>query len=87
MRANGVFMNVSCPTWSFPQLNPLSMIMNQVVVCGSASGAPEHFKEMFAFADKNNIKPWIQNYKMKDINKAFEDFEAGKARFRIVLEN
>jgi D-arabinose 1-dehydrogenase-like Zn-dependent alcohol dehydrogenase len=80
-------MNVSCPTWNFPELNPLAAIQRQVVISGSASGAPAHFKDMFDFADTHNIKPWIQMYKMKDINKAIEDFEAGKARFRIVLEN
>lgn len=42
---------------------------------------------MLLFAIEKNIKPWIQKYKMSDVNKAIEDFKAGKPRFRFVLEN
>jgi D-arabinose 1-dehydrogenase-like Zn-dependent alcohol dehydrogenase len=55
MKANVVFINVNAPTWKFPELDPLALLMNQVVVCGSAAGAPHHFEEMFAFAVENNV--------------------------------
>lgn len=42
---------------------------------------------MLLFAIEKNIKPWIQKHKMSDVNKAIEDFKAGKPRFRFVLEN
>ncbi|KAI9486096.1 MAG: chaperonin 10-like protein [Benjaminiella poitrasii] len=87
LRPNGRFINVSAPDWDFPAISPLLMIMNQVSIEGSAIGSPEEIRDMLDFADKHNVRPWIQKYPMKDVNKALEDFRAGKPRFRFVLEN
>jgi D-arabinose 1-dehydrogenase-like Zn-dependent alcohol dehydrogenase len=38
-------------------------------------------------AAEKKIKPWIQKRPMKDANSAIVDMEAGKARYRYVLEN
>lgn len=80
-------MNVSAPDWNFPELSPLEMIMHQVSVSGSAAGSPKDMEKMINFAAEKKIKPWITKYKMSEVNKAFEDFRAGKPRFRFVLEN
>lgn len=87
LKVNGKFMNVSAPDWNFPELNPLEMIMHQVSVSGSAAGSPKDMEKMINFAAEKKIKPWITKYKMSEVNKAFEDFRAGKPRFRFVLEN
>lgn len=80
-------MNVSAPEWNFPEINPLQLLMNQVVITGTAAGSPGMMQDMLNFAAEKKIKPWIKTYKMVDVNKALDDFRAGKPRFRFVLEN
>ncbi|XAO26409.1 hypothetical protein I312_105246 [Cryptococcus bacillisporus CA1280] len=43
--------------------------------------------EMFEFAVKHNIKPWIQKWNFDDINKALPSFQKGDPRYRFVLVN
>lgn len=42
---------------------------------------------MLQLAVDKNVKPWIQKRSMKEANQAVVDMEAGKARYRYVLEN
>ncbi|KAI8365464.1 chaperonin 10-like protein [Choanephora cucurbitarum] len=87
IRANGHFLNVNLPDWKFPPLSPLILTFGQVNISGSLIGSPQEIEEMLAFAAEKNIRPWITVLPMKDVNKAIEDFNAGKPRFRFVLEN
>ncbi|KAI8365463.1 chaperonin 10-like protein [Choanephora cucurbitarum] len=87
IQPHGHFINVNAPDWKFPPLNPLLLIMTQVSISGSLIGSPKEIEEMLAFAAEKNIRPWITVLPMKDVNKAIEDFNAGKPRFRFVLEN
>lgn len=87
LRANGHFINVMAPGWKFPELDPMLLLSRQVYIHGSAIGAPHEILEMLDFAAEHNVRPWISKYPMKDVNKAHEDFRAGKPRFRYVLEN
>ncbi|OBZ81421.1 putative cinnamyl alcohol dehydrogenase, partial [Choanephora cucurbitarum] len=87
IRANGHFLNVNLPDWKFPPLSPLVLTFGQVNISGSLIGSPKEIEEMLAFAAEKNIRPWITVLPMKDVNKAIEDFNAGKPRFRFVLEN
>jgi alcohol dehydrogenase (NADP+) len=68
-------------------MNAFTLILKQVKIYGSGIGSPQEIEEMLLFAAEKNIKPWITKYKMSDVNKAIEDFRAGKPRFRFVLEN
>ena len=43
--------------------------------------------KMLEFCARHNIEAVTENYKMSQINEAFERLESGKARYRIVLEN
>ena len=54
---------------------------------GSAIGSPADIAEMFEFAVKHNVHPFIQERPMKDANQAVIDMDAGKARYRYVLVN
>jgi alcohol dehydrogenase (NADP+) len=57
---------------------------------GSPSAAPTLAllaRSMLMFAVDHDIQSWIQQYDMKDINKAMPDFKAGKPRYRFVLLN
>jgi uncharacterized zinc-type alcohol dehydrogenase-like protein len=68
------------PVTAFP------MIMGQKSVSGSPTGSPMDMATMLEFAARHNITPQTEHMPMNDINKAFERLEAGKARYRIVLD-
>lgn len=63
-----------------------SLIMGQRNVSGSPSGSPVAIETMLDFAARHKIAPQTEHYPMSRINEAFERLEAGKARYRIVLD-
>ncbi|KAI7868370.1 chaperonin 10-like protein [Mucor mucedo] len=87
MKPNGHFINVSAPDWDFPGMNAFDLLLKQIHISGSGIGSPKEMEKMLQFAADKNIKPWIQKYKMDDVNQAIKDFRAGKPRFRYVLVN
>jgi uncharacterized zinc-type alcohol dehydrogenase-like protein len=64
-----------------------SMMPGQKQVSASPLGAPATIMQMLEFCGRHDIAPLTEHYKMSDINKAVAHLEAGKARYRIVLEN
>jgi uncharacterized zinc-type alcohol dehydrogenase-like protein len=63
------------------------LIMNQKAVTGTATGSPSVVAKMLDFCARHNIEAVTENFKMSQVNEAFEHLESGKARYRIVLEN
>jgi uncharacterized zinc-type alcohol dehydrogenase-like protein len=64
----------------------VSLIMAQRSLSGSPIGSPAGIATMLDFAARHNITPQTEHYPMSKINEAFETLEAGKARYRIVLD-
>jgi alcohol/geraniol dehydrogenase (NADP+) len=64
-----------------------NLIMGQKSVTGTATGSPAVVRKMIEFCARHNIETVTENFKMSQINEAFEHLESGKARYRIVLEN
>jgi alcohol/geraniol dehydrogenase (NADP+) len=62
------------------------LIMGQRSISGSPTGSPVAIEKMLDFAARHNIAPQTEHYPMSKINEAFERLEAGKARYRIVLD-
>jgi uncharacterized zinc-type alcohol dehydrogenase-like protein len=63
-----------------------SLIFTQRSVSGSPTGSPVAIETMLDFAARHNIAPQTEHMPMSRINDAFERLEAGKARYRIVLD-
>ena len=63
-----------------------SLIMGQRSVSGSPTGSPVAIETMLDFASRHNIVPQTEHFPMSQINEAFARLEAGKARYRIVLD-
>jgi len=63
-----------------------AMIAGQKSVSGSPTGSPVAIETMLDFAARHNITPQTEHMPMSRINEAFERLEAGKARYRIVLD-
>ena len=62
------------------------LIMGQKSISGSPIGSPVGIGTMLDFAARHNITPQTEHFPMSRIHEAFERLEAGKARYRIVLE-
>ena len=63
-----------------------SLIMGQRSVSGSPTGSPVAIETMLDFAARHNVLPQTEHFPMSQINEAFARLEAGKARYRIVLD-
>ena len=64
----------------------MSLIFGQKSVSGSPTGSPVGIETMLEFAARHQITPQTEHFAMSRINEAFEHLEAGKARYRIVLD-
>jgi uncharacterized zinc-type alcohol dehydrogenase-like protein len=62
------------------------LIAGQRSLSGSPIGSPTTIATMLEFAARHNIAPQTEHFPMNRINEAFEHLEAGKARYRIVLD-
>ena len=63
-----------------------SLIMGEKSVGGSPLGSVALTRKMLEFCVRHNIYPTVEEFDMKDINKAIKHLEDGKARFRLVLK-
>ncbi len=63
------------------------LIAGQKSIAASPIGSPRNIKRMLEFSHLHNIKPVIETFPMSKVNDAMAHLEAGKARYRIVLEN
>jgi alcohol/geraniol dehydrogenase (NADP+) len=63
-----------------------SLIGGQKNISGSPTGSPVAIETMLDFAARHKITPQTEHLPMSKINDAFERLEAGKARYRIVLD-
>jgi uncharacterized zinc-type alcohol dehydrogenase-like protein len=67
-------------------LSAWSLIAGQRSVSGSPGGPLVTIETMLDFAARHNITPQTEHMPMSRINDAFARLEAGKARYRIVLD-
>ena len=56
-------------------------------VSGSPLGSPTTVLKMLDFCQRHQIAPITESFPMSKVNDALEHLRAGKARYRIVLEN
>ena len=63
------------------------LIGKQKSVSGTATGSPIVVRDMIDFCARHKIETVTENFKMSEINEAFDHLENGKPRYRIVLES
>lgn len=68
------------PTPVFP------LMVGQRSLSASPLGSPSTTAKMLEFCARHSIAPVTEHYKMSEANEAFEHLEAGKARYRVVLQ-
>jgi len=87
LRTRGTFIQVGAPEDNLPPTNAFAFIAKGVKFGGSMIGSPSEIEAMLQLAAEKKVKPWINEYPMKEANKAIVDFQEGKPRFRITLVN
>jgi alcohol dehydrogenase (NADP+) len=68
-------------------LRASSLIMRELTMTGSLIGTRKVIKAMLEFAAQHNVKPWIEEMPMSQVNQALKRVRSGKVRYRIVLKN
>jgi uncharacterized zinc-type alcohol dehydrogenase-like protein len=68
-------------------VSALSLIMPQKSVSGSPLGSPTTTAAMLEFCVRHQIAPVTERFPLSKVNDALAHLRAGKARYRIVLEN
>ena len=63
-----------------------ALLQKQKSLSGSPLGSPATTRQMIDFAARHGVAPIIEQYKMTEANDALDHLRAGKARYRIVLE-
>jgi len=66
-------------------IDVLTLMIGQKSISGSQVGSPSTIAKMLEFASLHKIKPIIEKYEFKDINKAIDRLRSGKSHYRIVL--
>jgi uncharacterized zinc-type alcohol dehydrogenase-like protein len=64
-----------------------SLLAAQRSISGSPLGSPAVTAQMLTFCARHGIQPLIEKFPLSRVNDALEHLRAGKARYRIVLEN
>lgn len=68
-------------------VSAMALISAQRSVSGSPTGGPVAIDRMLDFSARHHIAPVTEVFPMSAVNEAIEHLRAGKARYRIVLEN
>jgi len=69
------------------EVNWTVLVLKQIEITGSLISSPAEMRDMLRFAAEKGIVPWIEVVDMQDANYAILKTEAGKPRYRIVLQN
>jgi uncharacterized zinc-type alcohol dehydrogenase-like protein len=63
------------------------MIAGQKSFSGSPLGSPATIRKMLEFCARHGIEAVTEHFPMSNVNEALAHLEAGKARYRVVLDN
>ncbi len=71
--------------------NPFSATASELIkgalsVGGSSTGSPSTMTKMLEFAARHNMTPEVEHFPMSKINEAISYLEAGRPRYRLVLD-
>lgn len=85
LRPNGALCFVSRPLNGL-YIDPMYLVSTQKTICGSNNASSHEMNEMFSFAAKHQILPWIEKRPLVEIHAAMERLRENQVRYRVVLE-
>ena len=87
LRTKGRFCQIGMPDDPMPPLEVAGLIERGISIGFNDIGTIKEVEDMLQLAVKEDIKPWIETRKMKDVNKVLREMGEGRARYRYVLVN
>ncbi len=85
LKPNGRLCFVSRPPNGI-HFDPMNLVSTQRTICGSNNASIQEMEDMLAFAAANNIRPWIEEMPLSEINQAIDKLKKNEAHYRIVLK-
>jgi D-arabinose 1-dehydrogenase-like Zn-dependent alcohol dehydrogenase len=87
LKTDGCFVQLGIPDNGTLAIPAGSLIFRRLKMGGSLMGGPAEIREMLDLAARKNVQSWVHEVPMSEANRAIQDMEAGKARYRYVLVN
>jgi len=85
LKVGGTMILLGVPDGAF-DLPCHQFVLQRKVLSGSLIGGTRRTEEMLQFCSENNIVSDVQVYPIEEVNRAYEDFNLGKPRYRFVLQ-
>jgi len=85
LKIGGQMILVGIPDGPF-EMPCQQFVFQRKVLSGSIIGGTKRIEEMLQFCSKHHIVADVQVYPIEEVNKAYEDFNQGKPRYRFVLQ-
>lgn len=85
LKADGALISVGMPAQIF-SFNPFSLQMKRRSLCGSFMGGIAETQEMLDYCGEHNITADVELIRPDEINQAWENVLAKKARYRYVID-
>ncbi len=82
---NGTLCLVGLPEEDM-RIPALPLILGNRRLVGSAVGSRTEMRAMLEFSTRHRIRPKIERFPMRDVNKALERLRKNQVRYRVVLE-
>ncbi|KAL9110299.1 MAG: hypothetical protein Q9187_008072, partial [Circinaria calcarea] len=87
LRTKGRFCQIGMPDDPMPPLEVAGLIERGISIGFNDIGTVKEVEDMLRLAVKEDIQPWVEVRKMKDVNEVLREMGEGKARYRYVLAN
>ncbi len=87
LRTGGRFCQIGLPEAPLPPLEVFGLIEHKLSLHFNDIGTVDQVEKLLQFAVEQDIQPWVEQRKMRDLNQVLGEMEAGKARYRFVMVN
>lgn len=86
LKVGGTFYSLGMPEGNLPAIPPVSLVYSNISLRGSNIGSRKEILQMLDLVAKKGVRSWVQLRKMEEAGQVLEDMDAGKGRYRWVLE-
>ncbi|KAE8446794.1 hypothetical protein EG329_011571 [Mollisiaceae sp. DMI_Dod_QoI] len=85
LRSGGHFCIIGIPEAPLPPLDVFPLVERKVSIHFNDIGSVYETEKLLEFAVEKDVQPWVEERKMKDINKVLNELQEGNARYRYVM--
>ncbi|KAI5475822.1 hypothetical protein MNV49_000833, partial [Pseudohyphozyma bogoriensis] len=86
LKPQGALVLVGLPEEKLPAMYGQQLVGKGLTLAGSLVGGTDDLREMLAVASEKDVRPWITVRPLEEASQVVKDMDAGKARYRYVLD-